>query len=42
MSFNFKSALVLYWVLNNVLQILQTYFIVTLPAKKKAQEAKQK
>ncbi|SHJ01510.1 protein translocase subunit yidC [Clostridium amylolyticum] len=40
MSFNFKSALVLYWVLNNALQMLQTYFIVILPAKKKAQEAK--
>ncbi|WP_040214764.1 membrane protein insertase YidC [Clostridium polynesiense] len=40
MSVNFKSALVIYWILNNILQIVQTYFIVILPAKKKALEAK--
>ncbi len=39
MSMNFKSALVIYWILNNLLQMLQTYFIVILPAKKKAQQA---
>ena len=40
MSINFRSALVIYWVINNLLQMLQTYFIVILPNKKKRAMAK--
>lgn len=40
MAFNFKAALVMYWIINSLLQALQSYLIVILPAKKKAKEAK--
>lgn len=40
MAFNFKAALVMYWIINSLLQALQSYLIVILPAKKKAREAK--
>ncbi|ACD51968.1 membrane protein insertase YidC [Clostridium botulinum] len=35
MSINFKSILVLYWIIGNVIQTIQTYFLNYLPAKKK-------
>lgn len=35
MSINFKSILVLYWIIGNVIQGIQTYFLNYLPAKKK-------
>ena len=40
MAFNFKAALVMYWIINSLLQALQSYLIVILPAKRKAKEAK--
>ncbi|WP_426350969.1 membrane protein insertase YidC [Alloiococcus sp. CFN-8] len=40
MAFNFKSALVMYWIINSLLQALQSYLLVILPAKRKAKEAK--
>lgn len=35
MSINFPSMLVLYWVIGNLIQIAQTYFIVVIPKKKR-------
>lgn len=35
MSINFPSMLVLYWIIGNLIQMIQTYFLVTLPKKKK-------
>ncbi|MGM9972480.1 MAG: membrane protein insertase YidC [Clostridiaceae bacterium] len=40
MAYNFEAALVMYWIINSLLQALQSYFIVILPAKRKAREAK--
>lgn len=37
MSIQFPSMLVLYWVMGNLIQMLQTYFIVVIPNKKRAQ-----
>ncbi len=34
MSIQFPSMLVLYWVIGNLIQMVQTYFIVVLPSKK--------
>ncbi|AOR24881.1 membrane protein insertase YidC [Clostridium taeniosporum] len=36
MSLRFKSILVLYWIIGNVIQTIQTYFLNYLPAKKKS------
>lgn len=36
MAINFKPALVLYWIMGNIIQIAQTYVLVVRPAKKKA------
>lgn len=36
MAINFKPALVLYWIMGNIIQIGQTYLLVVRPAKKKA------
>ncbi|MPQ44405.1 membrane protein insertase YidC [Clostridium tarantellae] len=35
MSINFPSMLVLYWVIGNIIQMLQTYILVVIPNKKK-------
>ena len=35
MAINFKSLLVIYWVIGGVIQLIQTYFINYLPYKKK-------
>ena len=40
MAYNFEAALVMYWIINSLLQALQSYLIVILPAKRKAREAK--
>lgn len=40
MAYNFEAALVMYWIINSLLQALQSYLIVILPAKRKAKEAK--
>ena len=37
-AINFQSMLVLYWVVGNLIQMVQTYFIYVVPAKKKAAE----
>lgn len=39
MSLNFSSLLVLYWVIGNVIQIIQTYFLIILPKKRKDAKA---
>lgn len=41
MSIQFPSMLVLYWVIGNLIQMIQTYFIVVLPGKKRAKEKEQ-
>ena len=41
MSIQFPSMLVLYWVIGNLIQMVQTYFIVVLPSKKRAKEREQ-
>lgn len=43
MAINFQSMLVLYWIIGNLVQLVQTYFIYVIPAKKKKaeQEAKE-
>ena len=41
MSIQFPSMLVLYWVIGNLIQMVQTYFIVVLPSKKRAKEKEQ-
>ena len=38
-AINFKSLLVLYWIMGSLIQILQTYLIVVLPNKRKAKQA---
>lgn len=38
-AINFRSLLVLYWIMGSLIQILQTYLIVVLPNKKKAKQA---
>lgn len=35
MAFNFKAILVIYWVIGGIIQLIQTYFVNYLPAKKK-------
>lgn len=35
-AINFRSALVLYWIMGNIIQLVQTYFLVILPNKRKA------
>ncbi|GFZ33330.1 membrane protein insertase YidC [Clostridium zeae] len=35
MALNFRSALVLYWIMGNLIQLVQTYFLVIRPANKK-------
>lgn len=40
MSINFPSMLVMYWIIGNLLQMVQTYFLIILPKKKKAKVAK--
>ncbi len=40
MALNFKSILVIYWIIGGIIQLVQTYFLNYLPAKKK-QEAKE-
>ena len=37
MAFNFKSILVLYWIIGNLIQLIQTYFLNYRPAKKEAE-----
>lgn len=39
MAINFRSALVLYWIIGNLIQLAQTYVLVVMPAKKKALQA---
>lgn len=39
MSMGFPSMLVMYWIMGNILQMVQTYFLVVLPKKKKAKLA---
>lgn len=39
MSFNFKSILVLYWIMGNVIQAVQTYFLNYRPAMKEMKNA---
>ncbi|NGU17125.1 membrane protein insertase YidC, partial [Clostridium perfringens] len=41
MSIQFPSMLVLYWVIGNLIQMVQTYFIVVLPSRKRAKEKEQ-
>jgi YidC/Oxa1 family membrane protein insertase len=38
-AINFRSLLVLYWIMGSVIQIIQTYVIVTLPKKRKEKQA---
>lgn len=38
MAIKFQSMLVIYWVIGNLIQMVQTYFIYVVPAKKKAAE----
>ena len=40
MAINFSSLLVIYWIIGGIIQLVQTYFLNYLPAKKK-QEAKE-
>ncbi|MGL5616372.1 MAG: membrane protein insertase YidC [Sarcina sp.] len=35
MSLNFPALLVIYWIVGNLIQIIQTYFLMTLPMKKR-------
>ncbi|MBW6411771.1 membrane protein insertase YidC [Clostridium weizhouense] len=39
MSLNFKSILVLYWIIGNIIQTIQTYFLNYRPAKRKLKNA---
>ncbi|AQR98261.1 MULTISPECIES: membrane protein insertase YidC [Clostridium] len=41
MSWQFKSILVLYWIMGNLIQTIQTYFLNYRPAIKEANEAKE-
>ena len=38
MAINFRAILVIYWVISGVIQLIQTYFVNYLPAKKKQKE----
>lgn len=38
-AISFKSLLVLYWIMGSIIQVLQTYLIVTLPKKRAAKQA---
>ena len=41
MSFNFKNALVIYWIISNLIQLAQQYFIVSrIKHKEEAKLAK--
>lgn len=40
MSIGFPSMLVMYWIMGNIIQLIQTYFLVILPKKKKGNVAK--
>lgn len=42
MSLNFKSILVLYWIIGNVIQTIQTYYLNYRPAMKDLNSAKEK
>jgi YidC/Oxa1 family membrane protein insertase len=42
MSFNFKSILVLYWIIGNLIQTIQTYFLNYKPAIKEINSRKEK
>lgn len=42
MSWNFKSILVLYWIIGNLIQTVQTYFLNYKPAIKEIESAKEK
>ena len=39
---NFQSGLVLYWLLNNILQVVQQYFVLDVLKKRKQTEALKK
>lgn len=39
MALNFPSMLVLYWIIGNLIQLVQTYILVIMPNKKKKKEA---
>ena len=38
MALQFQPILVIYWIIGGIIQLVQTYFINYLPAKKKAEE----
>jgi len=42
MSFNFKSILVLYWIMGNLIQTIQTYFLNYRPAMREIDSRKEK
>ena len=42
MSLNFKSILVLYWIIGNLIQTIQTYFLNYRPAMKEIDSRKEK
>lgn len=42
MSWNFKSILVLYWIIGNLIQTIQTYFLNYRPAIKEIESAKER
>lgn len=39
MSIGFPSMLVMYWIIGNILQMVQTYFLMILPKKRKVAKA---
>lgn len=39
MSMNFPALLVIYWITGNLIQIIQTYFLIILPKKRKEAKA---
>lgn len=41
MSIQFPSMLVLYWIIGNLIQMVQSYFLVVLPNKRRAREKEQ-
>lgn len=42
MSLNFKSILVLYWIIGNLIQTIQTYFLNYRPAMREMDDKTQK
>ena len=42
MAINFRAILVIYWVISGVIQLIQTYFVNYLPAKKNKRKKKNK